>query len=117
MPPQFQRAFDYITSLQSHNDPDYAHIKSYFRRNKTLVIDPSIVLNLEERRNVKRVSLNSSNFLQVPEPIFKKEKSRKRGKDESFESSKIMRSSSATSLSAFSDAIQSQFLKMAEEDE
>lgn len=75
MPPQFQRAFDYITSLHSFQEPDYQQLKHYFKRNKTVVIDRPF--GKPDQRNAKRMSLNPSNFLQVPQPDFLKERSKK----------------------------------------
>lgn len=68
MPSAFQRAFQYITSLKISEEPDYGFLKALFRRNKTVLIIPQ--REREERCRVKRVSLNFSHFLQVPDLIF-----------------------------------------------
>ena len=66
MPPMFQRAFEYITSLEAYEEPNYSQLKGYFRRHKTVILEPTIKINGEQREKVKRISLNPSNFLQVP---------------------------------------------------
>lgn len=67
----FQRAFDYITNLDPYEEPNYSLLKGYFKRNKTLLMEPNfdIFSTKTTRSNVKKVSLNNSNFLQVPDLI------------------------------------------------
>jgi hypothetical protein len=76
----FQRAFDYITGLQPFDEPNYSHIRNYFRRNKTLILEPTLTLAHQQRTQVKRVSLNASHFLQVPPPQFGPRSPRKQGR-------------------------------------
>jgi len=66
MPAMFRRAFEYIVSLNHNEEPDYSKLKNYFRRNKTILIEPKVLINSVEDKKVKRISLTTSNFLQVP---------------------------------------------------
>jgi len=59
----FQKAFENITGLRPYEEPDYDALKGFFKRSKTMIFD-----RIQERPQVKRVSLNLSNFLQVPTP-------------------------------------------------
>lgn len=43
-------------------------------------MEPNSILSAQ-RSNVKRVSLNVTNFLQVPDPIFMKERKKKEKSD------------------------------------
>ena len=83
---EFQRAFEIITELRPYEEPDYDALKGLFKRNKTMIFD-----RIQERPTAKRVSLNLSNFLQVP--------------------SSRTRLGSCSSLSA-SDAVASQLLEL-----
>jgi hypothetical protein len=69
MPLPFQQAFQYITGLAPFDQPDYNYLIGLFKRSRTLKL-PSNFLEHHNRTKLKRISLNMSNFLQVPDAIF-----------------------------------------------
>ena len=82
MPAMFQRAYEYIVSLHHNEEPDYTKLKNYFRRNKTVILEPKLFINGPEDKKTKRVSLNASNFLQVPQNPYCPEVHSRRKKSE-----------------------------------
>jgi serine/threonine protein kinase len=107
MPLPFQKAFEYITGMRPFSEPDYSFLKGLFKRNKTVLV-PNHREALEERSKMKRVSLNLSNFLQVPDVI--NEPRGKNLEDRDGNSSNGSRTKSINSFGVASDVILSQFL-------
>jgi hypothetical protein len=52
----FMRAFEHVVSLDAYAEPDYAYLKGFFKRRRTIVVESK----REERSKVKKVSLNFS---------------------------------------------------------
>lgn len=60
----YVRAFEYIMNIEIYSEPDYLQLKSFFKKHKTLLINPSSLI--KERPTAKRISLNMSNKSQLP---------------------------------------------------
>lgn len=69
MPLHFQKGFQYITGLDPFDQPDYNYLIGLFKRSRTLKL-PKNFIESHQRTNAKRISLNMSNFLQVPDTIY-----------------------------------------------
>jgi len=64
MPSMFSDAFNYIISLEHKEEPNYQYLKNLFKRQSSSI---KIVSRFENANyNKKKLSLNMSNFLQVP---------------------------------------------------
>ena len=76
-----------------------------------MIVEPKTIINADERAKLKRLSLNESNFLQVPE-TFKDERRKKKKKYEIERLASIGKNSSISEISGASDALQPELMQM-----